>query len=805
MHETHEFSWSSLLTREGDIGSTTSHRIRKASPNSIMTAVLVQNEDREYSGPSSAWESDKHQTKDPLEPTNDLRKSNLHTQAGSVKVSTRQLGPSSVKEISSRSQSPNNPLPEGRPSETHLNVSSSDVPRTRQTSSVYGDSHQDAKHVSFSKSENDRFNLLPDERRPEPTAALAPDENEESDKFEYIPPEPLSLPSIGRPGQKVAAVLPDSSRVPSYVLASANRFTRAEIDNLVPLVPPYIPSLRAPPLFVYGSFMFPSIVKAQARKSIKGIYSSRYQRRLVPDPIDWARASRSLKNVAEIMTPAVLMGYDRWKPEGLECAAIVDSGTTKDILSTEFIMPKRLRNLPDQEMFPGHVQGFLLFGLSEEVFKSCDELFPLDHYRIKSETEATESKKKKLFRRQTVTVDVRLSSGRLSTLEAVTYVWAKQYSVRKRDSGLEGPWDINNFIKRPCFNRWSLAAPDDREWATEEAELAKTMKMTYILAGDPLGHAISEGNLEAVQELLADGDDVNGVCRPYGTPLQTAVVTGDEELVRLLLKTGADVNIKGGQYQTPLLAAVLCGHEEIVALLLRRKADVLTECGFHVSALYQAVSHSDESIVYLLLEHGAWLSTGYAELLDLAAERGNHRIMDMLMEYDVRRLHLALPTYHGRLKKGIQPFSKRQEVASTSGKILRAVIAQALILKGSHGQWQGRKGVLVLNAALEAGAPEGVIDRIGDNLMSISHLIDFFRNAAMDLLSTQSSTANKRESIAHNGRAVVEEIDSSIDEDSDNDDATRNRRDRTGTHDDAMMTTVRSTIEIPRLKLTSSS
>ena len=800
MHETHEFSWSSLLTPEGDVGSTTSHRIRKTSTYSIMTAVLVQNEDREYSGPSSACESDKNQTKDPLGPTNDLRKSNLYTQAGSVKISTGLPGPSSVKEISSRPQSPNNPLPEGRPSEAHLNVSSSDVPKTRQTSSVYGDSHQDAKHISFSKSDNDRFNLLPDDRRPEPTAALAPDENEEPDKFEYIPPEPLSLPSIGRRGQKVAAVLPDSSRVPSYLLASANRFTGAEIDNLAPLV---ASSLRAPPLFVYGSFMFPSIVKAQARKSIRGIYSSRYQRRLVPDPIDWARASRSLKNVAEIMTPAVLMGYDRWKPEGLECAAIVDSGTTKDILSTGFIMPKRFRNLPDQEMFPGHVQGFLLFGLSEEVFKSCDESFPLDHYSIGSEIEATESKKKKLFRRKTVTVDVRLSSGQFRTLDAVTYVWAKRYSVRGRHCGLEGPWDINNFIKRACFNQWSLAEPGDREWATEEAELANTMKMTYILVGDPLGHAISEGNLEAVQELLADGDDVNGVCRPYGTPLQTAVVTGDEEMVRLLLKTGAYVNTKGGKYQTPLLAAVLCGHEEIVALLLRHKADVLTECGFHVSALYQAVSHSDESIAHLLLEHGAWLSKGYAELLDLAAERGNHRIMDMLMDYDVRRLHLALPTYHGRLTKGLQPFSKRRDVALISGKILRAVISQVLILKGSSGKWQGRKGVLVLNAALDAGAEEEVIDLIGVNLMSISGFIDFFRSAAMDILSTQSSTVNKRESIAHNGRAVVKEIDSSSDEVSEDDDATRNRRDRTGTHDGAM-TTVRPTIQFPRLKLTRS-
>ena len=766
IHETHEFSWSSLLTSGGSTGSDTSNRIIKASSDSIA-AVLVQNKDRKYSRPSSAWDSDDDKTESPSESSSDLRRSNRHAQAESAKAQTPQMHLDSVKEGSSQSYVLNDLLPEGRPRGTSSFVSNNGDKNTKRVSFNFG---QDEKH-----SETGRFSMLPDDRRPETTAPPAPDGNEEPDTYDYVTPEPLSLPSIGiqiRPNS--AGVLPDNSRVPSYVLAGTNRFTSVEINDLS--------SRQSPPLFVYGSFMFPSIVKAQASKSIKGIYSSRYQRRLFPDPRDWAWASSSLKNVAENMTPAVLKGYDRWKPKGLDCATIMESRTTKDVLAVGNIkVPKGLRALPDQDIFPGHVQGFLIFGFSEEAFKTCDEIFPLHYDHTSSKYENFQSKSKKHFERKFVEVDIRLSNGLLKTLNAITYVWANRNAVQARDFGLEGPWDINDFIKRPCFNQWSLTKPGDDAWITEEGQLAKTMKMTYVLAGDALGRAVSERDLEGVKALLKDGDDVNGACWPYGTPLQTAVVGGNAGIVRLLLKKGANVNAKGGRYQTALLAAVVCGHEELVGLLLRRRADVVADCGFHVSALYQAVSHSDESIVYLLLEHGAWLSMGYAELLDLAAERGNRRIMDMLMEYDIRKLHLALPTYHGSPDRRGRNMPKGEEVALTSGTVLRSVLSQVLLLKGSHGRWQGRKGVLVLRAALEAGAPEKVVDQIGDNLRTVSSLIDFFRVAAMEMLSPQPPSAKKLQ-WGNDGFTYIEELDSS--DESSGDDRTLVRNENV--HDRAM-------------------
>ena len=301
------------------------------------------------------------------------------------------------------------------------------------------------------------------------------------------------------------------------------------------------------------------------------------------------------------------------------------------------------------------------------------------------------------------------------------------------------------------------------------------MKMIYALPGDALARAVKEGNTEAVETLLDDGDDVNGACHLYGTPLQTAVVTVNEEMVRFLVDEGADVNKKGGQYHTPLLAAVVCGHEKIVSFLLRHQAEVLVDCGRYVSALYQAVSHSNEEIVYLLLERGAWLSQGYNELLDLAAERGNEAIMDLLVEYDVRKIHYDLRAYHeyrGRLERRSKYNNKGQELSMTSGAVLRAVISQALMLKGSHGTWQGRKGVEVLKAALEAGAPESVINSIGDNLKTVSSVIDYFRNAATELLNPQPPSTKNLES-SHDGDANIEEVsDSSESSDGPDDHAT---------------------------------
>ena len=784
-HGTHDFSWSCLLddSRAGTVHPDTTNAVPVIGVTQILGEQRDQGSSETPDAKSTAASRSPEsvaspkiyvsrpdspaisQTQSPSKPfTNATQADTMSSHIGlqqPVDVSEA----SHLKREHSRSRSRSTDTNREGDAESKANTSRKKGVRFEETQN----SNQGIGETGKNGFSNSRFTLLPDDRRPEPTT-MPPsydEENTDSDAYLDIAPEPLSLPSIGRGFGKES--LPSASRAPSYVLAGTNRFTNAEIDAF--MSQSYL-TITGPPVFVYGSFMFPSIIKAQAERSLKGIYSPRYQRRLAPSFQDWARANFSLKHTAEIMTPAVLKGFDRWKPRGLRCAAIQDARLTHNVIELEGL-PRGLENIPVAKLLPGYVQGFLVFGLSEEALKTCDELFPLKECqsrkwqkspmaRSRSRSREKESDglheelPKEHFKRKKVNVDIELKDGRIRNVEASTYVWA-------HDFGLQGPWNINDFIKRPSFASSSEPEKNDDRWRAEEHELAKNMKMIYALPGDVLARAVKEGNTAAVEALLDDGDDVNGACHLYGTPLQTAVVTLNEDMVRFLVDEGADVNKKGGQYHTPLLAAVVCGHEKIVSFLLRHQAEVLVDCGRYVSVLYQAVSHSNEEIVYLLLERGAWLSQGYNELLDLAAERGNEAIMDLLVEYDVRKIHYDLRAYReyrGRLERRNKYSNKGQELSMTSGAVLRAVVSQALMLKGSHGTWQGRKGVEVLKAALEAGAPESVINSIGDNLKTVSSVIDYFRNAATELLNPQPPSTKNLES-SHDGDANIEEVSDS--------------------------------------------
>ena len=152
---------------------------------------------------------------------------------------------------------------------------------------------------------------------------------------------------------------------------------------------------------------------------------------------------------------------------------------------------------------------------------------------------------------------------------------------------------------------------------------------------------------------------------------------GSEEIVRLLLKRGAEVNATGGQYENALIAAIVRGHEDIARILIKADADVLKEAGLYISPLYQVVSHSDVDMALLLLERGAWLSRNYGELLDLASERGNEEIYDLMQEYDVRDLRLKYQLRLGavaipngvRSRTGVRRARETEEVDVRPGRI----------------------------------------------------------------------------------------------------------------------------------------
>ena len=83
--------------------------------------------------------------------------------------------------------------------------------------------------------------------------------------------------------------------------------------------------------------------------------------------------------------------------------------------------------------------------------------------------------------------------------------------------------------------------------------------------------AAEAGNIEAVEQHLAAGTDVNAKDKDGWTPLHPASYEGHVEIVELLIGKGADVNAKVefGSFQgkTPLDAANNRSRAEIVSLL----------------------------------------------------------------------------------------------------------------------------------------------------------------------------------------------------------------------------------------------
>ena len=100
--------------------------------------------------------------------------------------------------------------------------------------------------------------------------------------------------------------------------------------------------------------------------------------------------------------------------------------------------------------------------------------------------------------------------------------------------------------------------------------------VVLVGCGEPpselLLQSVTDGNVEAVKQHLADGADVNVKDEARGlTPLHFATQNGQKEIVELLIADGADVNAKMNNGMTPLDCSALIppssNKTEIVDLL----------------------------------------------------------------------------------------------------------------------------------------------------------------------------------------------------------------------------------------------
>lgn len=184
--------------------------------------------------------------------------------------------------------------------------------------------------------------------------------------------------------------------------------------------------------------------------------------------------------------------------------------------------------------------------------------------------------------------------------------------------------------------------------------------------------AAEAGDLEAVQNLLQDGIDINAQDERGRTAVMAATYQHQTEMVRLLISKGADINIRdhllnnvflyagaegmldivqlaidadadtkltnryGG---TALIPASERGHVEVVReLLTRTDIDVNHTNRLHWTALLEAVilgngGEKHQQIVRLLVDHGADREIADAEgitPLQHAQSKGYHEIAAIL-------------------------------------------------------------------------------------------------------------------------------------------------------------------------------
>ena len=130
--------------------------------------------------------------------------------------------------------------------------------------------------------------------------------------------------------------------------------------------------------------------------------------------------------------------------------------------------------------------------------------------------------------------------------------------------------------------------------------------------------AATEGNIERIKQLIADGADVNAKNRDGTTPLQTAAIRGHKEFLELLIANGADVNAKNEDGMTPLHCTAVgtslnylsregrygMDHKEITELLIAKGADVNAQDEDGETPVDWADRRNQTAIATLLRKHG---------------------------------------------------------------------------------------------------------------------------------------------------------------------------------------------------------
>jgi ankyrin repeat protein len=107
---------------------------------------------------------------------------------------------------------------------------------------------------------------------------------------------------------------------------------------------------------------------------------------------------------------------------------------------------------------------------------------------------------------------------------------------------------------------------------------------------DDFTKAIEEGDLAAMERLIADGVDLNARDATGWTPLCKAAATDQFRAINLLVKHKADIDKPTGSGNTPLMFAAGRGNMKAVLVLLAQGADVTKTNSYGRTAREEAVA-----------------------------------------------------------------------------------------------------------------------------------------------------------------------------------------------------------------------
>ena len=178
-----------------------------------------------------------------------------------------------------------------------------------------------------------------------------------------------------------------------------------------------------------------------------------------------------------------------------------------------------------------------------------------------------------------------------------------------------------------------------------------TAKAPDIDIHDAAGARGRRGNIEAVKQHLAAGEDVDARDNQDKTPLKHAAFRGYKEIVELLIAKGADVNAKDNTGNTTLHWAVIGRRNEMVELLILNGANVNAKTMRGFTPLDEAIKYKRTETAALLRKHGA--KSGAEDSIHIAARTGNHEAVKKHLaagtDVNAKEWQFGTPLHHATM------------------------------------------------------------------------------------------------------------------------------------------------------------